>query len=281
MSSKNWFEQLWSRDGTTKAIALGIAGNLFSTALIYLADKIYPNIGKHLEIPVWFFIWLVSAAQLLALGIWVVLRIRSPQAEITQSEHHTDDAKADGGEAYIFMKVRPKHSEDIGKALSSMRGVRFASAIWGQWDVIVHVQAGTARDLIIFLNDIQKLEHVLSTETHIVRGDQSKSYKIKDEGNYAFLLLTLRANKTTKVLEQLEGIDQSRGVGQNNGVARIQHAAGILGQYDIALTVRYAYEDELRKLVMQYAQKTLAAETTTMPSIHGMTYIDGKAISDR
>lgn len=50
--------------------------------------------------------------------------------------------------------------------------------------------------------------------------------------------------------------------------------AGVLGQYDIILTVRYAKDKFLAKFVMEYIQLKLEEgnTTTTMPAIQGMTY---------
>ncbi|MEI9926414.1 MAG: Lrp/AsnC ligand binding domain-containing protein [Sphingomonas sp.] len=239
-----------------------------SAPVLYGLTDIIPTFGNRLPVPVWLLAWIVGIIPVATLLLLLLVRGEANKDRPAQLHFDTHE---EGGEAYILFEVEPEYSDSISRELSEKEGVQFAAAVWGQWDVIARVQLGTARSLVRFLSEIQTHSQILRTETHIVRNDQPQIHSSSREDRFAFLLLKLQARRTGQVLAQL------RSLKPESDIAHVQHAAGILGAYDIALTVRYARDEELAKLVMQYAQRILQAETMTMPAIRGMTYVNGKS----
>jgi DNA-binding Lrp family transcriptional regulator len=70
--------------------------------------------------------------------------------------------------AYVLINVRPGKVRDIVNAVSQMEGVRHADACWGLPDVFAYVETPDERRLNqLVMDNIQKLEGVERTETHI------------------------------------------------------------------------------------------------------------------
>jgi uncharacterized protein with GYD domain len=151
--------------------------------------------------------------------------------------------------------------------------VQYAIGVWGEWDVIIRVETSSPSRLIAFLTTLQNDLDVERTETLVIRSDQDEAKHNANDGRWGILLLRLGAAQTGEALK----------IGTEETIParelKVQHAVGVLGQYDIALTIRYANDESLAKFVMRYIQEGLKAESTTMPAIRGMTYING-ALSD-
>jgi|GEM_PF-2100461 len=192
---------------------------------------------------------------------------------------HTDDL----GGAYILLKVKPSTSAAVAKQASKEPAVQYAIAVWGQWDVIIRVDTTSFPKLIPYLTALQNDSNVERTETLIIRSDQEKAGASAREGGWAVLLARLGAAHIEEALAALravsganEGIKISdTGETINVDALRVMHAVGVLGQYDIALTVRYGNDVALAKFVMGYMQQTLHAETITLPAIRNMSYRNG------
>ncbi len=191
------------------------------------------------------------------------------------------------GPAYILMKVRPGSSNDIAKRLIEEydKHIAYAMGVWGPWDVVVRATTANTEELVEFLEKQQQKElNLLRTETLIIRSDQKQIYKpsttiTPNAGGWAILLLTTAGRRTQDLLCNFD-TDNNSGNGfsicngrlKDNEVV-ILDGAGVLGQYDIILTVRYAEDKFLAKFVMEYLQLQLEeGNTTTMPAIQGMTY---------
>lgn len=72
---------------------------------------------------------------------------------------------------YVLINVRPGKVRDVVDALARMGGVQHADACWGLPDVFVYVETADERvfnNLVI--DQIQKLDGVERTETHIALG---------------------------------------------------------------------------------------------------------------
>jgi DNA-binding Lrp family transcriptional regulator len=70
--------------------------------------------------------------------------------------------------AYVLINVRPGKVRDVVNAVSQMSGVRHADACWGLPDVFAYVETPDERKLNqLVMDNIQKLEGVERTETHI------------------------------------------------------------------------------------------------------------------
>jgi uncharacterized protein with GYD domain len=202
---------------------------------------------------------------------------------LSQPDSHPDL----GGRAYILLKVKPSKSDPVARAKSAVTTVQYAIGVWGEWDVIIRVETSSPSRLIAFLTALQNDSDVERTETLVIRFDQDETKYNANDGRWGILLLRLGAAQTGEALKKLKELSQSpHGIkipGTEEtipvGELKVQHAVGVLGQYDIALTIRYANDESLAKFVMRYIQEGLKAESTTMPAIRGITYING-ALSD-
>jgi len=197
---------------------------------------------------------------------------------LSQPDAHPDI----GGRAYILLKVKPSKSDAVARAQSAMAAVQYAVGVWGQWDVIIRVETTSPSRLITFLTALQNDPDVERTETLVIRSDQDET-KNNADGRWGILLLRLAAAQTGEVLKKLKdasNLPDGIIIPETDETItprelKIQHAVGVLGQYDIALTIRYANDESLAKFVMRYIQEGLRAQTTTMPAIRGMTYKEG------
>lgn len=73
--------------------------------------------------------------------------------------------------AYVLINVRAGKVRDIVAAVSELDGVQHADACWGLPDVFAYVDTPDEKGLNrLVVDQIQKLDGVDRTETHIVVG---------------------------------------------------------------------------------------------------------------
>ncbi len=71
--------------------------------------------------------------------------------------------------AYVLINVQPEKVRQLIVAVARMEGVRHARVCWGVPDIFVELQTTTESKIKeIISNQIQKLEGVEGTETHVV-----------------------------------------------------------------------------------------------------------------
>jgi DNA-binding Lrp family transcriptional regulator len=71
--------------------------------------------------------------------------------------------------AFLFVNVKLGKSPEVVARLRQIRGVRSANACWGLPDIIAVVEAPDGKALSdLVLGDVQRIEGVESTDTHIV-----------------------------------------------------------------------------------------------------------------
>lgn len=71
--------------------------------------------------------------------------------------------------AYILVNVRPGKVREVVTAVAEMEGVRHADACWGLPDLFAYVDTPDEKSLNrLVMDQIQKLDGVERTETHIV-----------------------------------------------------------------------------------------------------------------
>ena len=71
--------------------------------------------------------------------------------------------------AYVLINVRPGKVRDVVGTVSQMPGVRHADACWGLPDIFAYVDTPDEKTLnLLVMDEIQGLEGVERTETHIV-----------------------------------------------------------------------------------------------------------------
>ena len=182
------------------------------------------------------------------------------------------------GQGYILLEIRPPRSQAVALELSRNEAVEYAAAVWGPWDVIMRVKTPDTDALVALLTEIQGRDDVRRTETCFIRNDQlqlENPESFTESGRWAFLLLRVEAQKTLGILQALKTPSHESAKG-----AEIQHAAGILGPYDIAVTVKHKTDSDLKQFVMDYVQDHVGGvrQTLTIPSIQWMVYRHGKLI---
>jgi DNA-binding Lrp family transcriptional regulator len=73
--------------------------------------------------------------------------------------------------AYVLINVRAGKVRELVTAVSQVEGVRHADACWGLPDVFAYVETPDEKSLNrLVVDQIQKLDGVERTETHIVVG---------------------------------------------------------------------------------------------------------------
>ncbi len=74
--------------------------------------------------------------------------------------------------AYVFINVQPRISRDVVGKISAIAGVKAAHPCWGLPDIVAQVEAESEAALeSVVLGQIQAIEGVTETDTHIVLGD--------------------------------------------------------------------------------------------------------------
>jgi DNA-binding Lrp family transcriptional regulator len=245
----------------------GAAVGLLLLGVLGVVGQLSPYLRASASTPVWLLVWFVAAVTLMM----VLQLFRSAPTPVFVSQLATGDSKE--GEAYILLEVQPGHSEAIARTLSKSNVVPYAAAVWGSWDVILRVQAGTPEAFTNFLGYVHaEVPEVRRTETFFVRRDQPRDgIDLRDAGKWAFIMLKLEAQRTPQVLTSLV----ARLKGQRSAVG-LQHVAGVFGSYDIVLTVRFAQYSALKKFVMDEIQLDSGAESLTILAIEDLVFIDGE-----
>ncbi len=74
--------------------------------------------------------------------------------------------------AYVFINVQPRTSRDVVGKIAAIAGVKAAHPCWGLPDIVAQVEAESEAALeSIVLGQIQAIEGVTETDTHIALGD--------------------------------------------------------------------------------------------------------------
>jgi hypothetical protein len=180
------------------------------------------------------------------------------------------------GHAYLLLEVEPGASNEVANQLVELNraAVPYAAAVWGPWDVVARVTLKNLGELLKFVDDLRiKTENrIIRTETWCIRSDQEQLASIENSDQLAFVMLRVDPGhgRLINVLNYVcEPSTSSDG-------AKVLHAAGVLGPYDIATTVGYRSDAALTNLVMNRFQergrRLGIKDTLTIPSIAGMLY---------
>lgn len=74
--------------------------------------------------------------------------------------------------AYVFIKVPPGKVREVAAKVAEIAGVKAAHACWGLPDIIAQVEAENQAALeTLVLQQIQAIEGVTETDTHVALGD--------------------------------------------------------------------------------------------------------------
>jgi DNA-binding Lrp family transcriptional regulator len=73
---------------------------------------------------------------------------------------------------YVFIKVQPRKAREVVSKIAQIAGVKAAHPCWGLPDIIAEaeVENETALENLV-LEQIQAIEGVTETDTHVVLGD--------------------------------------------------------------------------------------------------------------
>jgi len=185
-------------------------------------------------------------------------------------------------EAYLLLEVEPPHSPRLAKQFSrDDTGIVYAAAVWGAFDILMHVQKSSTAALYSTIAKIQTDESVLRTITYPVRMGHATRYEanaLEGSAKWAFVFLRVKAQKIGKMFEWLENQTKC----PPSGEVQIKHVCRILGKYDIAILLRYNREKQLSEYVMNTIQtvwKENLKETSTIPAVDGMVYVKGETVS--
>jgi DNA-binding Lrp family transcriptional regulator len=73
--------------------------------------------------------------------------------------------------AYILVTVGPGKAREVAKKIAAVPGVKLSDACWGDPDVYVVVEVGSAEELNrLVMDKIQTIDGVARTSTHIAIG---------------------------------------------------------------------------------------------------------------
>jgi len=74
--------------------------------------------------------------------------------------------------AYVFIKVQPGKSREVAGKVAEIAGVKAAHPCWGLPDIIAQAEGENEVALEnLVLGQIQAIEGVIETNTHIALGD--------------------------------------------------------------------------------------------------------------
>jgi DNA-binding Lrp family transcriptional regulator len=74
--------------------------------------------------------------------------------------------------AYVFIRVQPRKSREVAGKVAAIAGVKASHLCWGLPDIIAQVEAENEAALEnLVLGQIQAIEGVIETNTHIALGD--------------------------------------------------------------------------------------------------------------
>jgi DNA-binding Lrp family transcriptional regulator len=189
--------------------------------------------------------------------------------------------------AYVMFEVDPPGSPGVAALVSLRPHVRYAAAVWGEWDVVARVDASNLGELAQMIDELRRIRtsaRILRTETLLIREDQcpSREYDYSHGRlKHAFVLFRVSDPKTVNISNTISNIiDSARSMGTR---ARVQSIAGVLGTYDIASTVTYSEEEFLKDLVMDTLQnelKTEVVKTRTLPAVWPHIYRQGQMVTE-
>jgi hypothetical protein len=180
------------------------------------------------------------------------------------------------GHAYLLLEVEPGASDQVANQLVQLNptAVPYAAAVWGPWDVVARVMLRNLSELLNFVDDLRiKTENrIIRTETWCIRSDQEELAPVEKSDQLAFVMLRVNPGHG-KLREVLKYVCKPS---TKSDDAKVLHAAGVLGPYDIATTVSYSSDVALTNLVMNQFQeqgrRLGIKDTLTIPSIAGMLY---------
>jgi hypothetical protein len=205
--------------------------------------------------------------------------MRDRAQRVNSEERKKRVAQRLSGHAYLLLEVMPGTSDRVAETLVKLNSsaVPYAAAVWGPWDVVARVTLKNPSELLEFVDDLQSKtkNRIIRTETWCIRSDQEHGSSIEKLDQLAFVMLRVDPRKGD-LKKALNFVYEPPAA---NGDAKVLHAAGVLGPYDIATTVGYSSDVALTDLVMNHFQdggsRFGITNTLTIPSIVGMLYPDG------
>jgi len=74
--------------------------------------------------------------------------------------------------AYVFIRVQPRKAREVAGKVAAIAGVKAAHPCWGLPDIIAQVEAESEAALEnLVIGQIQAIEGVIETDTHVAVGD--------------------------------------------------------------------------------------------------------------
>ena len=69
---------------------------------------------------------------------------------------------------YVFINAEPMRLWEIAKAATTIKGVKMADAVTGEFDVIVYAELDDTKELSGIIRQLQSINGVIRTHTSIV-----------------------------------------------------------------------------------------------------------------
>ena len=167
-------------------------------------------------------------------------------------------------EAFVYLQVRPGKVEDVVVQLQSVRGVRAAVIVVGDWDVVAAVHGPDLLEIAkSVLRAIHRIDGVERTVTApVVPGDVlglaggglRTPVPMQQRGDACLVHIQVAPGTATTVVETLAGLEDVAAV------------ALVAGEYDVIAEIPYRWEQAARVIVERVlplpgvvATKTLVA----------------------
>jgi DNA-binding Lrp family transcriptional regulator len=168
-------------------------------------------------------------------------------------------------DAFVYVRARPGHVEDVVAQLQAAKGVRHAVTVVGDWDVIAAVHGpdlvGIAADVIRFVHRIDGVERTLTAPvvpahvTGVAGAGLGVTAPMQRPGDACYVRIRTEAGRTSNVFEALAEMDEVAGV------------ALVAGAEDILAEVPYGWEESARIVLEQIQSIEGVRSTNTLVAV--------------
>jgi DNA-binding Lrp family transcriptional regulator len=167
-------------------------------------------------------------------------------------------------DAFVYLQVRPGEVENVVVQLQSVRGIRAAVAVVGDWDVLAAVHGADLRAITeVVIRTVHRIEGVERTQTSpVVPGDVlglaggglRTPVPMQQRGDACFVHVKVAPGAAASVVEALASEED------------VSAVALITGEWDVIAEIPYRWEQAARVIVERVlpipgivATKTLVA----------------------
>ncbi|MGH2635959.1 MAG: Lrp/AsnC ligand binding domain-containing protein [Actinomycetota bacterium] len=168
-------------------------------------------------------------------------------------------------DAFVYVRARPGHVENVLAQLQAAKGVRHAVTVVGDWDVLAAVHGpdlvSIATDVIRFVHRIDGVERTLTTPvvpahvTGVAGSGLGLTAPMQRPGDACYVRIRTTAGRTAHVFEVLAEMDEVAGV------------ALVAGDEDILAEIPFGWEESARVVLEQIQGIEGVRSTNTLVAI--------------